>query len=514
MREVPRLQFDAIAKSFGAMNVLHNISLSIGKGEVYGLLGENGAGKSTLLKILCGAIAPSSGHVFIDGQKLLVRRPIEARRAGIAMIHQELQQIARLTVAQNMFLGACLTYMGGLFVARRAQEKKAAEILATLDPSIDPSAPISSLKVAQRQIVEIASALLGKAKIIAMDEPTSSLTKSEFEKLKAVIAKLSHEGVSIIYVSHKMDEIFQLCHRSAILRDGKMMGVVEMDKISHEEIIALMVGRQLMQEKHRSFRQDTVRLQLHKICSRKIRDVSLHLHRGEVLGIAGLVGSGRTELLRLIAGVDKTSAGFLTIDGKKHVLASPRAAIAAGIGLVPEERKRDGLILNRPVTLNVALPALSRFRRAGLVQRQKLKEVATDWLKKVDLRPCLPERPVRFFSGGNQQKAIVARWLVYKSDILLFDEPTRGIDIGAKAEIYRLIERLAEEGRSIIVVSSELPEIIRLADRVMVMRDGAIAGTLEERADITENAIIALAMSGSMSGVMSGLHKEGEKTVS
>jgi len=441
-------------------------------------------------------IAPTKGNIFLDGEKVHLRRPLEARRAGIAMIHQELQQVARLSVAQNMFLGRSLTRFSGLLIAHQQQEKRAAEILANLDPSIDPAASVASLKVAQRQIVEIAKALLGQARIIAMDEPTSSLTGDEFEKLHRVIERLTAQNVSIIYVSHKMDEIFQLCNRSAIMRDGKMIRVVDMGQTSHEEIITLMVGRQLMAGKHRSFAKDQVRLQVSHLSSVKIQDVSLSLHRGEVLGVAGLVGSGRTELLHLLAGVDRVTSGQLLLDGNIITFHSPRDAQAFGIGLVPEERKRDGLILERSASLNVILPALSRFSKAGLMQRQKLQQVALNWLKQVDLRPLAPERAVRLFSGGNQQKTIIARWLAYGSDILLFDEPTRGIDVGAKAEIYRLIERLAEQGCSIIVASSELPEIIRLADRVLVMREGRVAGFLTKREDIHENSIVALSLSG------------------
>jgi len=496
MIEISRLHFDAICKNFGTTAALDDVSFQIKPGEIFGLLGENGAGKSTLLKILCGIIAPSSGCMFVDGKRLVLRRPQDARAAGIAMIHQELQQIARLSVAQNMFLGNAITRLGGFLTAHREQERCAAKILAELDPTIDPGAPVGSLKVAQRQIVEIARALLVGAKIIAMDEPTSSLTQGEFEKLQVLITKLAKEkSVSIIYVSHKMNEIFDTCQRSAIMRDGKLMAVVDMKQTSREEIVTMMVGRHVMQEKHRSCKSSEVRLQAIGLHSKKINNVSLTLNRGEVLGIAGLVGSGRTELLRLLAGVDKAASGQILIDGEVRLLKSPRAAIVSGIGLLPEERKRDGLLLDRSVALNVALPSLPAFRKVGMLQRHKLREVAADSLKRVALRPLEPERPARLFSGGNQQKVIIARWLVCQSDILLFDEPTRGIDIGAKTEIYHLIEKLAAEGRAIIVVSSELPEIIRLADTVIVMREGAIAGILSEPAAITEKAIIELAMS-------------------
>ncbi|KAA3509806.1 ATP-binding cassette domain-containing protein [Agrobacterium vitis] len=500
---VPRLGFETISKSFPGVNALTDVSFDVAPGEIHGLLGENGAGKSTLLRILSGVFRPTSGSVFVDGDAVAFRKPLDARQAGIAMIHQELQQVPHLSVAQNMFLGHSLTHMGGLFVSRREQEQRAAEALSMIDRSIDVSAPISSLKVAQRQIVEIGRALLDKAKVIAMDEPTSSLTPSEFDRLAEVIADLSASGVSIIYVSHKMDEVFRICQRASVMRDGKLVGIVDMKATSEKQVIAMMVGRELMQETHHSFVTDQVRLKASNLSSgTKIKNVSFTLKKGEVLGIAGLVGSGRTELLRLIAGVDRLSEGSMAIDGKTVRLRNPRDAIAAGIGLVPEERKREGIIPLRPVSLNMALASLPSFSSAGLIRAGKLRASAQDLLKRVNLRPFQLDRPIRLFSGGNQQKAIIARWLAAKSQILLFDEPTRGIDVGAKSEIYQLIETLAQEGHSIIVVSSELPEVIRLSDRVLVMREGQIAAEIG-RDQLTESAIVAHAIPGAIAGVAS-----------
>ncbi|OBZ95606.1 ABC transporter [Pararhizobium polonicum] len=497
---VPRLRFETISKSFPGVNALTDVSFSVAPGEIHGLLGENGAGKSTLLRILSGVFRPTSGSVFVDGEAVAFKKPMDAREAGIAMIHQELQQVPHLSVAQNMFLGHSLTRMGGLFVSRREQERRAAQALSMIDKTIDPSAPISSLKVAQRQIVEIGRALLDKAKVIAMDEPTSSLTPSEFDRLAEVISSLSASGVSIIYVSHKMDEVFRICQRASVMRDGKLVGMVDLKAASEKDVIAMMVGRELMQEEHNSFVTDTVKLEARGLSSAtKIRDVSFTLHKGEVLGIAGLVGSGRTELLRLLAGADRLTAGTIVIDGKTVSLRNPRDAISAGIGLVPEERKREGIIPVRSVTINMALASLESFSKGGILQGGKLRNTAQDLLRRVNLRPFQLDRPIRLFSGGNQQKAIIARWLASKSQILLFDEPTRGIDVGAKAEIYHLIEALAADGHSIVVVSSELPEVIRLSDRVLVMRDGQIAAEIA-RADLTESAIVAHAIPGANTG--------------
>lgn len=489
-----RLSLVGISKTFPGIRALDNVSFDIRPGEVYGLLGENGAGKSTILNILSAVLSASEGRIIIDGQPVTLNRPSDARAAGIAMIHQELQHIPALSVAQNLFLGRPLTRAGGLLVDRRAQERRAREVLADLDPGIDPRAPIHTLKVAQQQIVEIARALLDDAKIIAMDEPTSSLTPSEFESLAALIARLAARGVSIIYVSHKMDEVFRVCQRATILRDGRYIDTVDLAEVSEDQVIARMVGRDILHEGHVSHARPEVVMQVEGLGDdRLIRDASFALHRGEVLGIAGLVGSGRTELLRLIAGIDRARQGRVTLNGTPVDLRSPRHAIRSGIGLVPEERKKDGIVRDRSVASNIALPCMGRFTRHGLVRRRALRAEATALMQKMGMRPPDVTRAIGTFSGGNQQKAIIGRWLAADVDILLFDEPTRGIDIGAKAEIYALIETLAKAGKSIVVVSSELPEIIRLSDRVMVMREGRISATLAGDA-ITEDAIAANAI--------------------
>ncbi len=495
MASTARLKFEGITKEFPSVKALSDVSFEIEPGEIHALLGENGAGKSTLLRVLSGIFRPTSGEISVDGNALQFKRPDHARRAGIAMIHQELQQVPNLTVAQNMFLGHPIKKIAGLLVDRREQEQRAAKALAMVGSSIDPSVPIRTLTVAQRQIVEIARALLDNAKIIAMDEPTSSLTPAEFESLAFVIEQLAASGVSIIYVSHKMDEVFRICHRGTVMRDGCVVGVVDLKKTPEREVIAMMVGRELMHEEHRSHATKDVRLEVRGLTSARthVSDISFDVRRGEILGIAGLVGSGRTELLRLLAGVDPIAAGTVKLDGKVLRLNNPRAAIAAGIGLLPEERKREGIVPMRPVVMNMALPSLGKFSSAGIIRHAKVNTAANDLLGRVNLRPFQIGRPIKLFSGGNQQKAIIARWLAAGSEVLLFDEPTRGIDVGAKSEIYHLIEQLAAEGRSIVVVSSELPEVIRVSDRVVVMRNGRIAAQLE-RNELSEQAIVARAV--------------------
>lgn len=474
----PRLSLTGIEKSYGSLKVLHGVSLTVQPGEVHGLLGENGAGKSTLLNVLSGVIRTDAGVIEIDGKPVTIHSPRDATAAGIAMIHQELQQVPELSVAQNIYLGGALRRMGGFLVDRAGQEAEARRLLEPLDASIDVTAPVRSLRVAQRQIVEIAKALRSNARIIAMDEPTSSLTPNEFDRLVEVVAKLAAQGVSIIYVSHKMDEVFRLCSAATILRDGRLVGQVRIPETPVQQVIELMVGRELATASHHGFATDREVLTVSGLSrGRAVQDASFTLHAGEVLGIAGLVGAGRTELLRLIAGVDRADAGTVLVEGKPAA-PGPRGRIRSGLGLVPEERKRDGIIRHRPVTTNIGLPAMRRFSRLGLIRRAMLKARSEELMREVGLRPLDVTRPIGSFSGGNQQKAIIGRWLAADTRIFLFDEPTRGIDVGAKAEIYDLIERLAREGRAVIVVSSELPEVIRVSDRVLVMREGRISAML------------------------------------
>ncbi len=487
-----RLQVQDVTKTYPGVRALDAMSLRVRPGEVHALLGENGAGKSTLLKTISGVQKPDTGTVSIDGRLLTLDGPLDARRAGIAMIHQELQQVPELTVAQNMFLGRPLRR--GLFTDRAQQEAKALAVLRSLDPAIRPDMPIKQLKVAQRQIVEIGRALLENARLIAMDEPTSSLTPSEFERLAEVIAELSASGVSIVYVSHKMDEVFRVCTRATVMRDGRLVGELDLADTTEAAVVNMMVGRTLATATHRSFAGAETVLNVRGLgAGTRVVDASFELRRGEVLGIAGLIGAGRTELLRLIAGADRASTGTVTLNGRQLTLRGTRSAIAAGIGLVPEERKRDGIVPQRSVVNNIALPSMRHFAPRGLIRRRELRRCATEILSGINLRPMQIDRPIRLFSGGNQQKAIIARWIAAGTQVLLFDEPTRGIDIGAKAEIYTLIERLAAEGRSVIVVSSELPEILRVADRVLVMRQGRIAAELG-REELSEQAIVAHAI--------------------
>ncbi len=491
----PALSVQGVSKSFPGVRALNEVSFALAPGEVHALLGENGAGKSTLLKILSGVYRADAGEILIAGRHADLSSPKAARLAGIAMIHQELQQAPELDVAQNMFLGAPMTRFK-LFTDRARMRERARAVLAPLDPNIDVTARIGDLRVAQRQIVEIGKALLADARVIAMDEPTSSLTPVEFERLAGLIKALAARGVAAIYVSHKLEEVFRVASRATVLRDGAKVGSLDLAQATEAQLVAMMVGRALDAHSHISHARSATALEVEGLSrGDAVRNVSFTLRQGEVLGIAGLVGSGRTELVRLIAGVDRPTGGAIRIAGAVQRFANPRAAIAGGVALLPEERKKDGIVPLRSVLSNIALPSLRRRARFGLVRSRELRASASLLTQGVSLRPPDMDRAIRLFSGGNQQKAIICRWLLAEARILIFDEPTRGIDVGAKGEIYQLIEKLSSEGRSIIVVSSELPEILRVADRILVVRRGEAEGVLE-RAAFSEEAIMRLAISG------------------
>lgn len=469
------LMMRGISKSYSGVAAVQGVDFSVRPGEVHALIGENGAGKSTLLNILSGVRAADAGDILVEGLVIQMKNPLSARHAGIAMIHQELQHVPELSVAQNMFLGRPLTKLKGLFVDKKAQYKRAVAILRRLDPTIDPDEPIKNLKVSQQQIVEIARALLDEAKIIAMDEPTSSLTPTEFERLAELISDLKSMNVSLIYVSHKMNEIFKVCDRATILRDGKQVGVVNICDETEESIVTKMVGRKIVKVHHHSYATARDVLRIEKLSRGKaVQSATFSVRAGEVLGIAGLVGSGRTELLKLIAGIDAKTSGSIEVEGvavKNHNVSS---AIRAGIGLVPEDRKKEGIIKERSVKMNMALPSMGRFTRYGLLNKNRLNKTALEVMTELRLRPLNIEKRIGTLSGGNQQKVIIGRWVSADNKVFLFDEPTRGIDIGAKSEIYNLIEKLAQQEKAIVVVSSEMPEIMRISDRVLVMREGKI----------------------------------------
>lgn len=500
----PRLRLEGLTKRYAGIAVLENVGFEVWPGEVHALLGENGAGKSTLLKILSGVVHPDHGTVSVDGVALKGHSMAVARRAGIAMIHQELQQVPELTVAQNMFLGHPVVW-GGVVLDRREMERRAEIVLRDLDPAIDVRAPVKTLKVASRQLVEIARALLFDAKIIAMDEPTSSLMPAEFERLVTIIESLQARGVAVIYVSHKLDEVLRICSRGTVLRDGRFVAGVTLAEMTERKLVSMMVGREIVLQDHHSSAGAEVVLEARGLCwSDKVKDVSFALHRGEVLGIAGLVGAGRTELMQLLSGLAKPTRGEIHVRGALRTFSKSRDAIRCGIGLVPEERKRDGIVPLRSAFANAAITSWPKFSRLGWRSDGRVRRKVNDLFEALQLRPRNPDKPIGLFSGGNQQKIILARWLLAETEILLMDEPTRGIDVGAKQEIYRLVHDLAAQGRSIIVVSSELLEIMALSDRVLVMREGRIAADLG-RDELSEENIMQYAAVTAASGILEGV---------
>jgi ribose transport system ATP-binding protein len=432
MNEPKTLELRHIDKSFPGVVALNDVSLGVQRGAAHALIGENGAGKSTLLKILAGNQTADRGEIVVDAAVVKLDTPRAARATGIAMIHQELQLVPHMSVAQNMFLGIpparlrCPT-------DRRQMEERSRAALAELRADIDVRRQIVDLSIAQRQLVEIARALLQNARIIAMDEPTSALTDNEFAALESLIHRIRERGVAVIYVSHKLDELARVCETATIMRDGRVVADIRIAERSQSEIIAMMVGRNVEYRKHVRRAAGEVVLEARNLNWRnRIRDVSVSIRRGEVLGIAGLVGAGRTEIVRLLAGIEKPDAGTIWFNGEAVNFKSRASAARRGIGLAPEDRKREGIIPYRSVAANVTLSVLRRFARLGFLTRSRIRADSTEILKRVALRPMQIEREIRKFSGGNQQKAIIARWLMADCDVIILDEPTRGIDVGAK----------------------------------------------------------------------------------
>ncbi|MEV4617062.1 sugar ABC transporter ATP-binding protein [Kitasatospora sp. NPDC049258] len=484
-----------VGKRFGAVRALEGVTLDFPGGQVTALMGENGAGKSTLLKILTGDHRPTEGHVLLDGRQVELRSPAEARAAGIRIIPQEPEIIPHVSVAENVYAGA-LPRRAGRRLDRAELRRRIHADLERLGFAdvLDPDLLGSQLTPAQRQLVEIMRALTGDAKLIAFDEPTSSLSEHEVDALFALIRRLRETGIAIVYVSHRMKEIFQLADRIAVLRDGALVGVQAAATTDDGELVRLMVGRDLSTMFTRPHvATDRLVLDVEGVTTDHVRDISLQIHAGEVVGLAGLIGAGRSELALALAGDHPVHHGTVTLDGVRLRPGRPGAAIKAGLGLAPEERKAQALLLHRSVRDNTSLVVLDRLRRLRFVRRGAERALAQQYTDRLRVRTPSVEHEVRKLSGGNQQKVVLARWLARKPKVLILDEPTRGIDVGAKAEIYQIIADLAKEGVALLVISSELPEILGLADRVVVMQGGRITGELD-RAHASEEAILALAM--------------------
>jgi len=508
-----RLTMRRISKSYGPVRVLSDVDLTVCAGEIHALMGENGAGKSTLIKILSGAIAPDAGsEIHIDGQLVKVDNPRIARELGISVIHQELALATNLTVAQNIFLGCELRKAG--LVAQHQMTQQADAVLARLGASFQANTRVSALTLAERQLVEIARAIHADARILVMDEPTTTLSTRETEQLFTLIGTLRTQGISIIYISHRMAEIYELADSCSVLRDGKMIGTLARDEIKPEKLVAMMVGRDLSQFYRRANEQPPGDLVL-EVCGFSdgalVKDCSFSLKKSEIVGLAGLVGAGRTELAKLVYGLNAKTTGTLRLCGQALTISSPRDALAHGIAYLTEDRKGDGLLLEMSVADNASLCVMGQD--AGwpyLLNRTQSRSRAQHALESLSIRAASIHAHVSSLSGGNQQKVLLARLLALAPRVVILDEPTRGVDIGAKSEIYRIIEALAQQGTAVLVISSELAEIVGLCDRSLVMCEGRIAGEVGRRdgmACITEENIIALA-TGNANLVMTNTTKE------
>jgi ribose transport system ATP-binding protein len=488
------LSMRGIVKSFPGVRALRGVDLSLRGGEVLAVVGENGAGKSTLIKVLAGAHQPDEGRIEFHGQEAHFDSPLDARRAGIAVIYQEFHLVPSLSAVENIFLGRELARAG--FVRRGEERRRAAELFARIGVAVDPDTPCRELTVAQQQVVEIARALALDARIVVMDEPSATLTPQEVDRLFAIIRDLRMKGIGIIYISHRLDEVFALADRVQVLRDGEAIDCRTIGEATRDELIRLMVGRRLEEEfPKRNVALGPPRLVVRGLTrGRKVRDVSFAIHRGEVVGLTGLVGAGRTETARAIFGADRRESGVVELDGRRLDIRSPRDAIAAGIALLTEDRKRQGLVLAQSVRENFALPNLERFSSWGFVRRRAERQALAHRVGELRIRLASVEQPAGNLSGGNQQKVVLAKWLERNCEVLLFDEPTRGIDVGAKVEIYRLINDLAAAGKAILLISSELPEVLGMSDRILVMHEGRLTGEIAEARQATQEQILRLAV--------------------
>jgi ribose transport system ATP-binding protein len=486
-----------LCKSFTGVQVLDQVNFDLRRGEVHALMGENGAGKSTLMKLLAGIYARDAGEIEVAGLPVDIASPRAAQALGIGIVHQELNLMSHLSAAQNIFIGREPRRGLGLFLDEERLNADARRLFERLNLSLDPRTRVADLTVARQQMVEIAKALSFDSKVLIMDEPTAALNAQEVEDLFRVIRQLRAEGVGIVYISHRMDELQRIADRVTVMRDGRTIATVPMQGTSMDTIISMMVGRALAQDL-RGTPPDTssseVALEVrHLRRGAAIRDVGFSVRKGEIVGFAGLMGAGRTEVARAVFGADAVDGGEIHVHGRAVRIRSPRDAVAHGIGYLSEDRKQFGLATSMDVQANIAMTSLPRFLRLGMfIDAPAIAEAAAQYVRQLGIRTPSVAQPVKLLSGGNQQKVVIAKWLLRDCDILFFDEPTRGIDVGAKAEIHKLIDALAAEGKAIVVISSELPEILRLSHRVVVMCEGRVTGELGAH-EATQESIMQLA---------------------
>ena len=492
------LDMKNISKTFGNVQALKGVSLDLYAGEVLALMGENGAGKSTLMNILSGSLQPTEGEIYLNGEKVVVPDPITAKKLGIAKIHQELQIVPELSVAENIFLGRWKTSAGPA-VDFKAMKDEAKVYLDMLDVHVDPSKKLKDLRIGEQQLVEIAKAISLNSKIIVMDEPTSAISEKEAEKLFTIIRRLRGEGKGIIYITHRMEEIFKIADRLTVMRDGQYIGTVKAAETSKDEIIRMMVGRDMSEQYPKDpTEKGEVALEVKNLTytppmgsfRRSLKNISLKVRHGEVLGIAGLAGAGHSEFFECLAGVHHgDTRGEIIIEGRPVTIKTPADAIRAGISFATEDRKGSGLVLQRSIGENMSLPLLKKFSSMFFMKHQEEKKVWQEQMEALRVKAPSYKTLASSLSGGNQQKVVLARWLMTHPKILLLDEPTRGIDVGAKAEIYQLINNLAKQGMAIIVVSSELPEVIGISDRIVTFCEGELTGEFMQE-DATQEKLL------------------------
>lgn len=494
-----QIEMKGIDKSFGSNQVLKDAGFVLGDGEVHALMGENGAGKSTLMKILTGVYTRDAGTVLVDGREVHFKSPQEAEKAGIVFIHQELNVLFDLTVEENLFMGREIKTRFGL-CDQKAMRKKAAEALDRLGVHISPSEVMSSLSVGQQQMIEICKALMVDAKVIIMDEPTAALTQSETMILFEVIQSLRKSGVSIVYISHRMEEIFELCDRISVLRDGTYVGTKHIPETNMNEIVKMMIGREIGERYPvRSSKIGETVLKVKGLTKQGVfQDVNFEVHSGEVLGVSGLMGAGRTEIMQAIFGNLSYEHGTVEIQGREVRIKSPIQAMKCGIGFITEDRKVEGLMLEESIEKNIALANLSSVSSHRVMQKKKEQDLVAKGIGELHIKCFGPDHECNNLSGGNQQKVVFAKWIYTNPSILILDEPTRGVDIGAKKEIYTIINELAAKGVAIIMVSSELPEVLGMSDRIMVVREGEVRGIISKEEANQEN-IMTLATGGTIS---------------
>lgn len=482
----------SLAKSFGAIRAVAGVSLDFRAGEVHALAGENGAGKSTLIKMLSGHTVPDEGTIVIDGVEHREMTPKGARDLGIGVIYQDPSLVGDLSVAENVFMGA-LPHKG-LLVDRKAMEREAKAIFEDLGVAIDVRATVSGLSVSQRQFVEVARVVAAHARLIVFDEPTAPLTDADAELLFALIGRLREQGTAVVYISHRLAEIYRLADRVTVMRDGRVVATRDTATLPQPELIRLMVGRDLTEVyPARSSEQGKEVLRAENLTTESITNVSFSLHEGEIVGLAGLAGSGRTETLRALFGADPLVSGTVELEGQKVRFGSPEAAVSAGLGYVPEDRKRQGLLMELPIRDNISLPTLKKLSHGGLVDRRSEGALVEHFSDALSIKSAGLDQEAGSLSGGNQQKVVVSKWLASRSKILIFDEPTQGIDVGAKHEIYRMMRKLCSEGYAIIMASSEMEELMGMADRILVLHEGEVAGTLSDPSDYSQERIMRYA---------------------